>query len=260
MMNGMATLSPTVNRSESNPLANRAGLDYGLDPAFCWQAANSRDRRFDGRFFAGIVTTGVYCRSICPVSFGRPTNVRWFRSTEGAETAGFRPCKRCCPEILPGSSAWFGTLAVVSHALKLISQGALDLAGLEQLADRVGIGTRHLRRLFNEHLGASPLRIARSHRVHVAKNLILETNAAFAEIAARTGFKSIRQFNHSVRETFGHWRRPTAILRFSIATLRRTIHSGKTSRALSEFHPRVTSSLPTIWSERVCAYRSNTNN
>jgi len=202
-MNGMVNLGPTANRSESNLLANRAGLNCGLDPAFCWQAAYSRDRRYDGRFFAGIVTTGVYCRSICPVSFGRPTNVRWFRSTAAAETAGFRPCKRCRPEILPGSSAWFGTMAVVSRALKLISQGALDHAGLEQLADRVGIGSRHLRRLFNEHLGTSPLKIARSHRVHVAKNLFLETNALISEIAARTGFKSIRQFNYSVRETFG---------------------------------------------------------
>jgi AraC family transcriptional regulator of adaptative response / DNA-3-methyladenine glycosylase II len=203
MMNGIAALGPTANRSESNPLANRPGLAYELDPAFCWQAANSRDRRFDGHFFAGIVTTGVYCRSICPVSFGHPTNVRWFRSTEGAEKAGFRPCKRCRPEILPGSSAWFGTMGVVSHAMKLISQGAVDHTGLEQLADRVGIGTRHLRRLFNEHLGTSPLKIARSYRAHTARNLILETNEPFTEIASRTGFKSIRQFNHSVRETFG---------------------------------------------------------
>jgi AraC family transcriptional regulator, regulatory protein of adaptative response / DNA-3-methyladenine glycosylase II len=174
-----------------------------LDSTFCWQAVYSRDRRFDGRFFAGIASTGVYCRPICPVSFGHTANVRWFHSAVAAEAAGFRPCKRCRPDTSPGSSAWFGTLAVVSHALKLMSQGALEHGNLEELAQRVGIGSRHLRRLFYQHLGASPLKIARSHRMHVVKNLILETNVAVAEIASRTGFRSIRQFNHSVRKTFG---------------------------------------------------------
>jgi AraC family transcriptional regulator of adaptative response / DNA-3-methyladenine glycosylase II len=174
-----------------------------LDPAFCWQAVYSRDHRFDGRFFAGIASTGVYCRSICPVSFGHPDSVQWFQSAASAEAAGFRPCRRCRPDTSPGSSAWFGTWAVVSRALKLISEGALDGGNLEQLAERVGIGSRHLRRLFQQHLGASPLKIARSHRVHVAKNLIVETQLPPAEIARATGFRSIRQFNHSVRTAFG---------------------------------------------------------
>jgi AraC family transcriptional regulator of adaptative response / DNA-3-methyladenine glycosylase II len=183
-------------------IGNRGG-NLELDPAFCWQAVYSRDRRFDGRFFAGIATTGVYCRSICPVSFGAPNNVRWFHSAAAAELAGFRPCRRCHPDTSPGSSAWFGTWAVVSHAVKLISQGALNDGNLEQLADRVGIGTRHLRRLFQRHLGASPLKIARSHRVQVARNLIAETDLTAREIARSTGFASIRQFNHSVKTTFG---------------------------------------------------------
>jgi AraC family transcriptional regulator, regulatory protein of adaptative response / DNA-3-methyladenine glycosylase II len=174
-----------------------------LDPAFCWQAVYSRDRRFDGRFFAGITTTGVYCRSICPVSFGTPYNVRWFRSASAAEHAGFRPCKRCRPDTSPGSSAWYGTWAVVSHAVKLISEGALNEGDLEQLAERVGIGSRHLRRLFNRHLGASPVKIARSHRVQIARNLIVETDLSAKKIASSTGFASIRQFNHSVKTTFG---------------------------------------------------------
>ena len=174
-----------------------------LDPAFCWQAVYSRDQRFDGRFFAGISTTGVYCRSICPVSFGAPHNVRWFQSAAAAEAAGFRACKRCRPDTSPGSSAWFGTWAVVSHALKLISQGALNQGNLEQLAERVGIGSRHLRRLFHRHLGASPLAIARSHRVQVARSLIVETDLPVRQIASCTGFASIRQFNHSVKTTFG---------------------------------------------------------
>jgi AraC family transcriptional regulator, regulatory protein of adaptative response / DNA-3-methyladenine glycosylase II len=191
----------------SKTLENAATRSHGgnleLDPAFCWQAVYSRDRRFDGRFFAGITTTGVYCRSICPVSFGAPNNVRWFHSAAAAETAGFRPCKRCHPDTSPGSSAWFGTWAVVSHAVKLISQGALNDGNLEQMADRVGIGSRHLRRLFQRHLGASPLKIARSHRVQIARNLIAETDLSPREVAKSTGFASIRQFNHSVKTTFG---------------------------------------------------------
>src|SRR5580700_6297714 len=113
-----------------------SGGNLELDPALCWQAVYSRDRRFDGRFFAGIGSTGVYCRSICPASFGHPANVKWFHSAPAAEAAGFRPCKRCRPDTSPGSSAWFGTLAVVSHALRLISEGALDNGNLEQLAER----------------------------------------------------------------------------------------------------------------------------
>jgi AraC family transcriptional regulator of adaptative response / DNA-3-methyladenine glycosylase II len=182
-----------------------------LDPAFCWQAVYSRDQRFDGRFFAGIATTGVYCRSICPVSFGHPESVHWFQSAAAAEAAGFRPCRRCHPDTSPGSSAWFGTWAVVSRALKLISEGALDGGSLERLAERLGIGSRHLRRLFQQHLGASPLKIARSHRVLVARNLIVETQLPVTEIALGTGFRSIRQFNHSVRTAFGQ--SPTALRR-----------------------------------------------
>lgn len=176
--------------------------DLEIDAAFCWQALYSRDARFDGRFFVGTVTTGIYCRSTCPISCGHPTHIRWFRSAAAADAAGFRPCKRCRPDTSPGSSAWFGTWAVVSHSLKLISQGALDEGNLEQLAERVGIGSRHLRRLFDQHLGASPLKIARLHRVNVAKSLITETDLPITEIAFSTGFRSIRQFNHSVQTTF----------------------------------------------------------
>jgi AraC family transcriptional regulator of adaptative response / DNA-3-methyladenine glycosylase II len=203
------------SHSSADPLTG----NLQLDPAFCWQAVYSRDHRFDGRFFAGIASTGIYCRSICPVSFGHPDSVQWFQSAACAEAAGFRPCRRCRPDTSPGSSAWFGTWAVVSRALKLISEGALDGGNLEQLADRVGIGSRHLRRLFQQHLGASPLKIARSHRVLVAKNLIVETQLPVAEIAKATSFRSIRQFNHSVRMAFGQ--SPTALRRLhGAATIR----------------------------------------
>jgi AraC family transcriptional regulator of adaptative response / DNA-3-methyladenine glycosylase II len=203
---GFATRSSRPRSTADSPAGN-----LQLDPAFCWQAVYSRDHRFDGRFFAGIARTGVYCRSICPVSFGHPESVQWFQSAAAAEANGFRPCGRCRPETSPGSSAWFGTWAVVSRALKLISEGALDGGNLEQLAERVGLGSRHLRRLFQRHLGASPLKIARSHRVLMAKNLIVESRLPLTEIARATGFRSIRQFNHSVRTAFRH--SPTALRR-----------------------------------------------
>jgi AraC family transcriptional regulator of adaptative response / DNA-3-methyladenine glycosylase II len=207
----MSTMGFASDHVTTNRLARPISRKPKLDPAVCWRAIQSRDRRFDGRFFAGITTTRVYCRPICPVSFGCPANVRWFRSPAAAEAAGFRPRKRCRPSSSPESSARRGTSAVVSRALKLISQGALDNGSLERLAKRMGIVSRHLRRLFDQHLGLSPLKIARSHRVHVARNLILKTNLAITEIASRTGFKSIRQFNHSVLTTFG--RSPTTLRR-----------------------------------------------
>jgi len=199
----MSSTGLAPDRTEKFRLQRPAGGKQELDPAFCWQGVSSHDRRFDGQFFAGIESTGVYCRSICPVSFGRPANVRWFPSAMAAEAAGFRPCKRCRPDTSPGSAAWSGTLAVVSKALKLISEGTLGQGNLEQLAERVGIGSRHLRRLFNRHLGTSPLKIARSHRLQSARNLILDTKMGIAEIAPCAGFGSIRQLNHSVLTTFG---------------------------------------------------------
>ena len=208
-----AVLTAKLSVHGARPSAPHDSLrgNLELDPAFCWQAVYSRDHRFDGLFFAGIASTGVYCRPICPVSFGHPESVHWFQSAAAAEAAGFRPCRRCRPDTAPGSSAWYGTWAVVSRALKLISEGALDGGNLESLAERVGIGSRHLRRLFQRHLGASPLKIARSHRVLVARNLIAQTQLPIAEIAKGTGFRSIRQFNHSVRTAFG--KSPTALRR-----------------------------------------------
>jgi AraC family transcriptional regulator, regulatory protein of adaptative response / DNA-3-methyladenine glycosylase II len=173
-----------------------------IDPTICWQAIYSRDRRFDGRFFAGVLSSGVYCRPICPVPLRKPANVRWYPSAASAEAAGFRPCHRCCPHTSPGTPAWLGTSAVMSRALKLISEGALDLGDVEGLAERVGLGARHLRRLFLQHLGASPIRIASTRRVHFARNLLDQTELPITKIASYSGFKSIRQFNHAIRTTF----------------------------------------------------------
>ena len=181
-----------------------ADRPYGdLEPEVCWQAAYSRDARFDGRFFAGAVTTRIYCRPTCPVPFARPNNIVWFASAAAAETAGFHPCRRCRSSASPGTPAWAGTSAVVSRAMRLIGEGALDSGNVEDLADRVGLGSRHLRRLFVEHLGASPNRIAVTRRVHFARNLIEETDLPITQIAASAGFRSIRQFNHAMLSTTG---------------------------------------------------------
>src|SRR5271170_4172106 len=173
------------------------------EPDVCWQAVYSRDARFDGRFFAGALTTRVYCRSTCPVPFAKPSNITWFASAAAAETAGFHPCRRCRSAASPGTPAWVGTSAVVSRALRLIAEGALDQGNIEELASRVGLGSRHLRRLFVEHLGASPIRIAITRRVHFARNLIEETDLPITALAAYAGFRSIRQFNHAMRKTAG---------------------------------------------------------
>jgi AraC family transcriptional regulator of adaptative response / DNA-3-methyladenine glycosylase II len=174
-----------------------------LEPDVCWQAAYSRDARFDGRFFAGAVTTRVYCRSTCPVPFAKPGNILWFATAAAAEAAGFHPCRRCRSAASPGTPAWTGTSAVVSRSLRLIAEGALDGGSVDDLAGRVGLGSRHLRRLFVEHLGASPIRIAITRRVHFARNLIEETDLPITQVAASAGFRSIRQFNHAMLTTTG---------------------------------------------------------
>jgi AraC family transcriptional regulator of adaptative response / DNA-3-methyladenine glycosylase II len=170
-----------------------------LQPSIWWQALYSRDQRFDGRFFIGAATTKIYCRPICPIPFARPNNLVWFASASAAGVAGYRPCGRCRPQASPGTPAWQGTSAIVSRALRLISEGALDESSVEDLAGRVGIGARQLRRLFVEHLGSSPVKIAIAHRVHFARNLIEETDLPITKIALSAGFTSIRQFNHEVR-------------------------------------------------------------
>ena len=185
-------------------LSSRAtAYDSELEPDSCWQAIRSKDRRFDGRFFVAAVTTGIYCRSICPVPFAKPNNIEMYASAAAAQAAGFRPCRRCHPEIAPGTPAWFGTSTVVSRALRLIWDGALDKGSVDQLAERMGIGSRQLRRLFLQHLGVPPIKIANTHRLHFARELIEQTDMPMAEIALNAGFKSIRQFNHAVRTTAG---------------------------------------------------------
>jgi AraC family transcriptional regulator of adaptative response / DNA-3-methyladenine glycosylase II len=174
-----------------------------LDPEICYRAVSSRDPRFDGRFFTGVRSTGIYCRPICPARTPKRSNCTFYACAAAAEEAGFRPCLRCCPEAAPGTPAWMGTSASVSRALRLIAQGALNGEGVDDLAMQLGMGDRHLRRLFIQHLGASPKAVAATHRVQLAKKLIDETDLPITEIAFSSGFNSIRRFNDAIRKTYG---------------------------------------------------------
>jgi AraC family transcriptional regulator, regulatory protein of adaptative response / DNA-3-methyladenine glycosylase II len=181
-----------------------------LDHDACYRALCLRDARFDGRFFTAVKTTGIYCRPICPARTPRPENVTFYPTAAAAQEAGFRPCLRCRPETAPDLGAWRGTSNTVSRALALIEQGALDEARVDDLAERLGVGERQLRRLFHYHLGASPIAVAQTRRVLLAKQLIHESSLPMAEIAFASGFGSIRRFNETFQALFG---RPPGTLR-----------------------------------------------
>jgi len=180
-----------------------------LDRKVCDRARRSRDARFDGKFFIAVTSTRIYCRPICSARSPKDENVRYYATAAAAEAAGFRPCLRCRPEASPGTPAWSGTSSVVSRALRLIGEGALDGDGVEKLADRLGVTDRHLRRLFVQHLGATPIEVALTRRVHFAKKLLDETRLPIAQIAFAAGFGSLRRFNGEMRRTFS--RTPTEL-------------------------------------------------
>ena len=156
-----------------------------LDPDICYRALQTRDPRFDGRLFVGVTSTGIYCRPICPARTPKRENCRFFPTSAAAQEAGFRACLRCRPEISPELACWRGTSNTVSRALALIAEGFLDRedGNVEALATRVGMGARQLRRLFEQHLGASPVAVAQTRRVLFAKQLIHDTRLSMAEVA-----------------------------------------------------------------------------
>lgn len=183
-----------------------------LDRKTYYRAFQSHDARFDGRVFVGVTSTGIYCRPICPARAPKFENCRFFASAAAAQEAGFRPCLRCRPEIAPDLAFWRGTANTVSRALALIAEGALDEdeAGVEALAERLGVGGRQLRRLFKQHLGASPIAVAQTRRVLFAKQLLHDTRLPMAEVAMSAGFGSVRRFNETFRNLFD---RPPSALR-----------------------------------------------
>lgn len=171
----------------------------------------ARDVRFDGLFFTCVSSTGIYCRPICPARPPRIENCRFVSSAAAAQEAGFRACLRCRPDTAPDSPAWQGTATTVGRALRLIGDGALDDGPVADLAHRLGIGERHLRRLFAAHIGASPVTVALTRRILTAKQLLHDSDLDMLEIALASGFGSLRRFNEVFRDQFG--RPPTALRR-----------------------------------------------
>tara|TARA_Y100001001_G_scaffold28001_1_gene23419 strand:- start:6726 stop:8231 length:1506 start_codon:yes stop_codon:yes gene_type:complete len=199
-----ANLNATRQRGAPGHAPGARGPDpMTLDLATLRGARLSRDPRFDGRFFVAVLTTGIFCRPICPARLPREDNVRYYESALGALQAGYRPCLRCRPDSAPGSPAWQGCDTTLKRALALIDQGALDGDSIEALATRLGIGARHLRGLFQRHLGVSPSGYAQHRRCLFAKQLLHESNLAIGEVALASGFGSVRRFNEVFRERIG---------------------------------------------------------
>ncbi len=174
-----------------------------LDRRVCERARLTRDPRFDGLFFTAVTSTGIYCRPVCPAPSPKAHNIRYYDSAAAAAAAGFRPCLRCRPEAAPGSPLHRAKSELVCGALRLIEQGALDDGSLPQLAARVGVGERHLRRVFAEELGASPLDVAATRRLLFAKQLLSETALPMTAIAQASGYASLRRFNAAFAAAYG---------------------------------------------------------
>jgi AraC family transcriptional regulator of adaptative response / DNA-3-methyladenine glycosylase II len=193
-------------------MARRLGSEIWRDRDLCNRARLARDVAYDGVFFTCVRTTGIYCRSICPSVHARPGNVFFVPSAAAAERLAFRPCLRCRPEAAPGSAAWRGTATTVARGMRLIQAGFLDEHTIDELANKLGVGPRHLSRLFLRHAGASPTDVAGTRRVQVAKMLIADTDRPLADIALEAGFASVRRFNDAFRKTYARtpssFRRP----------------------------------------------------
>lgn len=174
-----------------------------LDPKVCEQARLTRDARFDGLFFTAVRTTGIYCRPVCPAPTAHARNVEYFPNAAAAASAGYRPCLRCRPEAAPGTPLTRARSELVAAALRMIDAGALDEASVAKLAQRIGVGERHLRRLFVAELGAGPLEIAATRRLLFAKKLLTETQLPVTRIAHASGYASLRRFNAAFLSGYG---------------------------------------------------------
>ena len=172
------------------------------DTEACYRAVKSRDRRFDGVFYTGVTSTGIYCRPSCPATTPARRNVTFHRTAAAAQAAGFRACKRCLPDATPGSPDWDVAADTAGRAMRLIADGVVERDGVDGLADRVGYTSRHLSRLLTSELGAGPLALARARRAQNARILIETTAMPFGDVAFAAGFASIRQFNDTVREVY----------------------------------------------------------
>ncbi len=173
-----------------------------LDSESCYRALATHDARFDGRFFVGVRSTRIYCRPVCTVRLPKRENCRFFRSAAAAEVEGFRPCLRCRPELAPGLAAIDASAQFAKAAVGLIEDGVLADAGIEGLAARIGVTSRHLRRIFVNEFGVSPIEYAQTQRLLLAKRLLTDTSLPVVDVALASGFRSVRRFNALIRERY----------------------------------------------------------
>ena len=219
---------------------NQSKEGAGVTVAAYEKARLSRDARFDGRFFTAVLTTGIYCRPVCPARPPKPRNVRYYPTAASAEEAGFRPCLRCCPEAAPGSPPWAGTSTTVAKALRMIDAGALDEGSVDDLADRLGVTARHLTRLFRKHLGASPVGVAQTRRLKAAKQLLDQTALPLTEVAMAAGYGSLRRFNAAFQSRYR--RAPRDLRRETVAE-----NGGSSRRDAGSYEFRLAYRPPYDW-------------
>lgn len=195
-----------------------------------YRVIQSRDRRFDGQFVTAVRSTGIYCRPSCPARTPKEENVTFYATSAAAHEAGYRACKRCLPEAAPGSPLWDVRQDVVARAMRLIADGVVDREGVPGLARRLGYSSRHLTRLLAAELGAGPLALARAHRAHTARALLVGTDLSSADVAFSAGFSSVRQFTDTIGEVFGMT--PSALRSRRSAIARTEVAAGEIDLAL----------------------------
>ncbi len=190
-----------------------------------YRAIDARDTRFDGQFVTAVRSTGIYCRPSCPARTPKASNVTFFETSAAAHEAGYRACKRCLPEAVPGTPAWNLRSDVAGRAMRLINDGVVSRAGVEGLARQLGYSARQLNRILSEELGAGPLSLARASRAQTARTLLVSTDMLLSDVAFAAGFNSVRQFNDTISEVFALT--PSALR----AAARRTLANAGTARS-----------------------------
>lgn len=210
-----------------------------LDADNCYRALSARDTRFDGLFFVGVRTTAIYCRPVCPARTPRRTSCTFFANAAAAERDGYRPCLRCRPELAPGLAPVDATARVADAAARAIAAGALNDGSLEDLAGRFAVSSRQLRRVVQDRLGVSPIELAQTHRLLLAKQLLTDTSLSITEVAYAAGFASLRRFNALWRERYN----------LTPSDLRRTRPSESSS--VSQFSLKLNYRAPMAWRELV---------
>ncbi|MFD7813574.1 AlkA N-terminal domain-containing protein [Streptomyces sp. NPDC059785] len=191
-----------MSDSRQNPAVGYRTLEDVTDEDTRYEAVRSRDARFDGEFFFAVETTGIYCRPSCPAVTPKRRNVRFYPTAAAAQGSGFRACRRCRPDAVPGSAAWNVRADVVGRAMRMIGDGVVDREGVAGLADRLGYSTRQVQRQLTAEVGAGPVALARAQRAHTARVLLQTTALPVTDIAFAAGFASVRQFNDTIRSVY----------------------------------------------------------